>query len=152
MTVVSRRLVPFAAVLAVAVTLAVWITAGAASPRSATMLPTMHFHVVPISGHSSQNGATQKNPAGASYQEAFKLVSDGKMIGSGFIVGTFVNKAGAAFQNISVVFPGRGRIELQGVAPPSGNSPSVITGGTGIFAGASGKAVSHNKNVTVTFS
>src|ERR1019366_176350 len=56
MTIVSRRLVPFAAVIAVALTLAVWITASAGGwPQGSSPLPTMHFTVVPTSQHQSLN-------------------------------------------------------------------------------------------------
>jgi len=154
MTVISSRILPFAAVLAVAVTLAVWITAGAAGPWSPSPLPTMHFRSVTTSAHFSPNGATQKNPAGASYQATVKLVSDGRQIGTAFLVATVVNKAGWIFENIEGRFPGRGRVELQGMAPPNGGGTQAITGGTGIFTHARGWATSrgkHGNNVTVTF-
>lgn len=155
MTAVSRRILPFAAILAVAVTLAVWITAGAAPPASpAGVLAPMHFRTVTTSGHFSPNGATQKNPVGASYQATVKLVSDGRQIGTAFLVVTIVNKAGWGLENIEGRFPGRGRVELQGMAPPNGGGTQAITGGTGIFTHARGWATSRGKNgnnVTVTF-
>jgi hypothetical protein len=150
MTIVSRRLVPFAAVLAVAVTLTVWITASAAGPWSPSPLPTMHFKVVPTSQHESLNGATNKAPAGATYQETAKLVSGGKQIGTAFVNGTVINNAGWSLLNIEARFPHRGRIELQGGNRPSGGGTDVIIGGTGVFTTARGWAVGNN-HITVTF-
>ena len=151
MTIVSRRLVPFAAVLAVALTLAVWITASAGGwPQGSSPLPTIHFTVVLTSQHESLNGATNKAPAGATYQETAKLVSAGNQIGRAFIAGTIINNAGLSV-NIELRFPNRGRIELQGVWGSGNHNTSAITGGTGVFATAHGWAVGHNKNVTVTF-
>jgi hypothetical protein len=153
MTIVSRRLVPFAAVLAVAVTLAVWITASAAVPRSnPQVLVPMHFTTVKTSSHLSPNGATQKKLAGATIQGTDKLVSAGRQIGRDFALGTFINNAGWGLVNIEVRFSHRGRLELQGTIPPSGNTKTfAIIGGTGVFATARGWAVSHGHNVTVTF-
>jgi hypothetical protein len=97
MTIVSRRLVPFAAVIAVALTLAVWITASAGGwPQNSSPLPTMHFKAVPTSTHYSLNGATDKKPVGATLQETVNFISSGKQIGRGFIAGTIVNNAGLA--------------------------------------------------------
>ena len=152
MTIVSRRLVPFAAVIAVALTLAVWITASAGGwPQGSSPLPTMHFTVVPTSQHQSLNGATNKAPAGATYQETAKLVSSGKQIGTAFVNGTTLNNAGWGLLNIEARFPHRGRIELQGTSAPSQNgSTDGIIGGTGIFTTARGWAVGNN-HITVTF-
>ena len=152
MTIVSRRLVPFAAVLAVALTLAVWITASAGGwPQGSSPLPTMHFTAVATSTHYSLNGATQKNPVGATFQETLNFISSGKQIGRGFIAGTIVTNAGASLVNIEARFPHRGRVELQGVWGSGNNNTSAIIGGTGVFTTASGWAIGHNKNVTVTF-
>ena len=152
MTLASRRLVPFAVVLAIAATLAIWMTVSAAAPRGGgpSPLPTMHFTVVPTSQHESPNGATQKDPAGATFQETAKLVSSGSQIGSAFIAGTIINKIGNSLLNIEARFPGRGRVELQGVSKPNGGGTEVIIGGTGIFTGARGWAVG-NTHITVTF-
>ncbi|HEV3311966.1 MAG TPA: hypothetical protein VG815_15760, partial [Chloroflexota bacterium] len=109
MTIVSRRIVPFAAILAVAVTLAVWITASAAVPRSnPSALPTMHFSGVTTSFHISLNGATQKKPAGATIQQTQKLMAGGVVIGRAFITGTFINNAGWGLINIEARFTHRG--------------------------------------------
>jgi hypothetical protein len=152
MTIVSRRLVPFAVVLAIAATLAIWMTVSAAAPRGGgpSPLPTMHFTVVPTSHHASLNGATQKAPAGATFQETAKLVSSSRQIGSAFVAATIINNIGNALLNIEARFPGRGRIELQGVSKPNGGGTDTIIGGTGIFTGAHGWAVGNN-HITVTF-
>jgi len=151
MTIVSRRLVPFAIALAIAATLAVWMTAGAVAPRgghSWTLQP-MHFTTVPLSKHSSSNGATDKNPAGASFQATANLVAAGEDIGRGFELCTLLDNV-SALCNIEFRFAGRGRLELQGVS--KGNiSTFAITGGTGAFTTARGWAVGHKHHVTVTF-
>jgi hypothetical protein len=72
-------------------------------------------------------------------------------IGTAYLAGTIVTKAGLLLANLEARFPGRGRLELQGVVPSSGAQTYVITGGTGVFAHASGKAVGRDNNVTVTF-
>jgi hypothetical protein len=152
MTIVSRRIVPFAVALAIAATLAVWMTAGAASPRSnATPLPRMHFMGVTTSMHISLNGATDKKPAGATIQQIQKLLVSGKQIGRAFIVGTFINNAGWGLLNIEARFPGRGRLELQGVTNGSKNNTYAIVGGTGVFTTARGWAHGNHGNITVTF-
>jgi len=150
MRTITRRIVPLAGIIAVTAILSVWVTAGAAPPR-ASVLPTMHFTVVPTWTHQSLNGATEKEPAGVTYQEEGKLVSGSTQIGTFFVNGTVLNNAGWSMQSIEARFPHRGRVELQGAEPPSGPNTSVIVGGTGVFAHASGASVGKNKNITVTF-
>jgi hypothetical protein len=150
MTVVSRRLVPFAAVLAVAVTLAVWITASAAGPWSPSPLPTMHFTGVTTSQHMSLNGATNKNPVGVSLQVTKKLVARGAVIGHAFGACTIVNSAGSALCNVEARFRHRGRLELQGLISGQTNT-FAITGGTGAFATARGWWTGHKGHATLTF-
>jgi hypothetical protein len=153
MTIVSRRLVPFAAVLAVAVTLAVWITASAAVPRSnPQVLAPMHFQGVLTSSHLSPNGATQKKPAGETLQATYKLLASGRQIGRAFFVATAINNTSWVLGNIELRFSDRGRLELQGTQSFSGNTQTyAITGGTGVFATARGWAIFHKNNITVTF-
>jgi len=152
MTIVSRRLVPFAAVLAVAVTLAVWITASASVPSATSaILAPIHFQTVQTSEHISLNGATDQKPTGATIQDTFNAMSAGREIGHGFITGTFINNAGFSLVNIEVRFLHRGHLELQGVWGSGHNNTSAIIGGTGVFATARGWAHGHNNNVTVTF-
>ena len=153
MTVVSRRLVPFAAVVAIAVTLALWLTASAAVPSSnPAVLAPMHFKSVPTSQHFSLNGATDTNQSGATDQATYELLASGRQIGRAFFLGTGINKAGWVFGNIEFRFSGRGRIELQGTFPGSKhNDTFAIIGGTGVFVTARGWAVIHKGNITVTF-
>jgi hypothetical protein len=152
MTVVYRRVVPFAAILAVAVTLALWINASAAVQTSSpAVLAPMHFKVVLTSQHLSMNGATDRKPAGATTQRTFEAVAAGREIGHGFIASTFINNAGSSLVNIEIRVPHRGHLELQGVWSSSHHNTSAIIGGTGDFATSRGSAVGHNQYVTITF-
>jgi hypothetical protein len=154
MTIVSRRLVPFAAIIAVAATLAVWMTVGAAAPRGGgpSALTTLHFTNVNTSQHISLNGATDKQPAGATVQSTGNIMASGRQVGSAFVNGTFINNAGWGLFNIELRFPGRGRLELQGAKGPSGNTSTfAIIGGTGVFTTARGWVVKSKSNIIITF-
>jgi len=151
MTAVSRRILPFAAILAVAVTLAVWITAGAAAPASpARVLAPMHFRTVQTSKHISLNGATDQNPTGATIQQTANLLASGRRVGQAFIGCTFINAADGLC-NIEVRFSHRGRLEMQGGVTGNNSKTFAITGGTGVFTTARGWVVVANKHFTATF-
>lgn len=88
MTIISRRPVPFAAVIAFAATLAVWVTVAAAAPgRGHSGVTTLHFTSVNTSQHSSLNGATDKQPAGATVQSTGNIMASGKQVGRPFVSG-----------------------------------------------------------------
>ena len=148
---ITRRIIALASIVAVTALLSVWVTTGAASPQShSSVLPTMHFLSVPTAYHMSNSSANAG--VGPTFEEIDKFVSGGKQIGTGFLTGTFMEQA-TVMIDIEARFPGRGRVELQGVVPNSPTAPqsTIITGGTGIFSGAIGKAVSVKNHVTVTF-
>jgi hypothetical protein len=110
----------------------------------------MHFTGVTTSSHESLNGATNKEPVGATFQETQKLMASGRQIGRAFISATVINNAGWALLNIEARFPGRGRLELQGASTGNTNT-YAITGGTGVFATVRGWATGHKNHVTVIF-
>ncbi|HEV3312715.1 MAG TPA: hypothetical protein VG815_19560 [Chloroflexota bacterium] len=153
MTVVSRRLVPFAAVLAVAVTVSVWVTASAAVQTFSTpaVLAPMHFKTVQTSKHVSLNGATDQNLTGATLQQTANLLASGRPVGHAFIACTlFNNKSLVGICTIELRLTHRGRLELQGSV--MGNSKTfAITGGTGAFTMARGWVIVDNHDVTITF-
>ena len=154
MTIVSRRMIPFALVLAIAATLAVWMTAGAATPHGGgpSGLSPINFWAVTTSMHYSPNGSTDKKPAGATIQQTKKLLVSGKQIGRAFINGTVINNASWLLLNFEVRFPGRGRIEFQGALPPSGHNNIIpIIGGTGDFTNVHGWLATHKGTGTITF-
>jgi len=152
MTVFSRRILPLAAVIATTAMLSAWVTAGAAQqqPKSAS-IAVIHFEASPTSHHVITNGATQKRPAGAEVMEAVKLTTGGKLIGRAFLTSTQINGT-RSLTTISAVFFGKGLVELQGEWGNGPNNTSVVTGGTGDFAGVSGEAVGHKHNVVLTYS
>ena len=152
MTIVSRRLVPFAAVLAVALTLAVWITASAGGwPQGSSPLPPMHLKTVQTSKHISLNGSTDQNPTGATIQQTANLLASGKQVGRAFIACTFVDNVAAGLCNFEARFPGRGRLELQGGVTGNASRTFAIIGGTGVYTTARGWASLDNHNLTITF-
>jgi hypothetical protein len=152
MTIVSRRLVPFAAVLAVALTLAVWITASAGGwPQGSSPLPPMHLKTIPTSKHISLNGATDQNPTGATIQKTANVLASGKQVGRAFIACTFVDKVVAGLCNVELRFPDKGRLELQGGVTGSAAKTFAIVGGTGAYATARGWVVVDHHHVTITF-
>lgn len=152
MTIVSRRILPLATVIAVTAMLSILATAGAAHLQTRHHSDNIwHFTVRATSERFIVNGATNKNPAGAQYVENAKLVQGSHRIGTAYVVGTIIGRSGRSLQNIAAVFPGKGELELQGINT-NGLGASVITGGTGVFGGVTGEAVGHNSKITLTFS
>ena len=110
MTIVSRRIVPFTALIAVAVMLSVWVTANAAGGAEKTTPAPMTFTVIPTHEHDNITG---NGGLGQTAQQTFKMVKSGSKIGHGTTVET-ITPNHSVFQNIEARFTRRGRVELQG--------------------------------------